>query len=110
MPPLPRKITIPSRLAASKAPAKALPLKPKPVPAKRRPLNKLEAQRALGAQITKLRKEKGMSQTALAADAKINRGSLNELEGGKHEPGLHVLRRIACALDVSLAELVKPLD
>jgi len=62
----------------------------------------------LGRVIQKLREEQGMSQRDLAARAKVTQGYIAQLETGlKKNPSLPVLRRLAKALGVPLAELVQ---
>jgi len=63
--------------------------------------------RQMGQRIKRLREERGLSQAALAAKAKITREYVNKLEAGRYDPTLGVVQRLAKALGVSLAELVK---
>ena len=63
--------------------------------------------RQMGQRIRRLREEQGLSQAALAAKAKITREYVNKLEAGRYDPTLGVVQRLAKALGVSLAELVK---
>jgi len=58
--------------------------------------------------IQQLRESKGMSQRALAAKAKVTQGYIAQLEaGGKKNPSLAVLARIAKALGVPVTELLE---
>ena len=61
----------------------------------------------MGQRIRKLREERGLSQAALAAKAKITREYVNKLEAGRYDPTLGVVQRLAKALGVTLADLVK---
>jgi transcriptional regulator with XRE-family HTH domain len=48
-----------------------------------------------------------MSQEALAAKARVNRVTIARLEAAAHPPGIDTLDRIACALGVTLVDLVR---
>jgi XRE family transcriptional regulator, regulator of sulfur utilization len=61
----------------------------------------------LGMRLKKLRTAQGMSQDALARNAKITREYVNKLEAGHYDPTLGVVQRLAKALKVTVAELVK---
>lgn len=61
----------------------------------------------LGKRIEYLRKEKGWSQLTLAIEANINRNYLSDLERGRRNPTIKVLEKIASALTVDLATLLK---
>ena len=51
------------------------------------------------------RKLKGWSQETLALQAEINPAFLGHLERGLKSPTVKTLEKIACALDISMAEL-----
>lgn len=57
-------------------------------------------------QIRRLRAERGLSLSALAADAGIGKGSLSEIEHGARNPTLATLYALAGALGVPLATLL----
>jgi len=57
--------------------------------------------------LKQLRAARGLSQEALAKKAHVSRGYLARLELGRHDPTLSVLRRLAKALQVRIAELVE---
>ena len=59
----------------------------------------------LGKRIAYLRKKKGLSGLELALKAEINRNYLNDLENGRRNPTLKILRKIANALDIDLSTL-----
>lgn len=52
--------------------------------------------------IKKYRKEKKMTQKALAEKANISRSYLGDLESGRYNPSLDTLRTIASALDIDI--------
>lgn len=47
-----------------------------------------------------------MSQATLANKARISREHLSRLEGGRYDPSVGVVQRLAKALGVSLTELL----
>ena len=59
----------------------------------------------LGKRIRALRNEKGWSQVEMADFLGMNRGYLSELETGKRDPSLSVLKTIADGLSISLSRL-----
>jgi transcriptional regulator with XRE-family HTH domain len=61
----------------------------------------------IGMRIKAVREKRGLSQEALADRAGISRGYLARLETGRHEPTLTMLGKLAKALRVKLADLVK---
>ncbi len=60
----------------------------------------------LGKRIRALRAEKGWSQVEMADFLGMNRGYLSELETGKRDPSLSVLKTIADGLSISLSRLL----
>jgi putative transcriptional regulator len=54
-----------------------------------------------------LRRERRLTQEQLAVKAGLTRGYLARLETGRHEPTLTMLQRLAKALKVTVADLVK---
>ena len=69
--------------------------------------NKNDVLWQLGRRIAFLRKEKGLSQVELAADANMAKSYLSELELGKRNASVLVLSRLAAALGTTLEELFK---
>ena len=69
--------------------------------------NKNDVLWQLGRRVAFLRKEKGLSQVELAADADMAKSYLSELELGKRNPSVLVLSRVAAALGTTLEELFK---
>ncbi len=67
----------------------------------------------LGQLIQKLRTDRKLSQKQVALSVGIDRGQYSRIENGKVEPTLGTLRKIAEALEVSLADFfadTQPLD
>jgi transcriptional regulator with XRE-family HTH domain len=67
----------------------------------------MNIQEQLGKRIVYLRQLKHLSQLELSLDASINRNYLSDLERGKRNPTLAVLQKIALALSIDLATLLK---
>lgn len=61
-----------------------------------------------GARIRAVRTERGLSLSALAAEAGIGKATLSELETGRRNPTLDTLYALAGPLGVPLAALVDP--
>ncbi len=61
---------------------------------------------AVGQRVAELRKDRGLSLSALAAAAGIGKGSLSELEAGDRNPTLATLYALAGQLEVPLASLL----
>jgi transcriptional regulator with XRE-family HTH domain len=60
-----------------------------------------------GMRLKELREQKGLTQEALAEKIGVSRGYLSRLEMGRHDPSLSLLRRLARALMVDVAKLLK---
>lgn len=60
----------------------------------------------VGAAIVKLRKQRNLSQAALAERLEMAPPNLSRLESGKHVPSLDVLLRVANVLEVPLSALL----
>ncbi|MBP5295176.1 MAG: helix-turn-helix transcriptional regulator [Lachnospiraceae bacterium] len=56
--------------------------------------------------LREIRKNRGLSQSALAKLVGVEQGSLSDLESGKRFPSFGLLIRLAKALECSLDELV----
>ncbi len=54
-----------------------------------------------------LREQRGLSQEQLAARAGVSRGYLARLETARHDPTLNTLEKLAKALKIKVAELLK---
>jgi XRE family transcriptional regulator, regulator of sulfur utilization len=61
---------------------------------------------AVGHRIAELRRDRGLSLSALAAAARVGKGSLSELEAGERNPTLATLYALAGPLEVPLATLL----
>jgi transcriptional regulator with XRE-family HTH domain len=59
------------------------------------------------ANMRRLRNAKGLSQEALAHEAGVNRSYLARIEAGRPYVGLDIIGRLAEALEVEPAELVR---
>lgn len=56
--------------------------------------------------LREIRKQKGMTQEALAAFSGVNRVSIAKYETGKSCPGLKTAEKLASALGVTVDELI----
>lgn len=65
------------------------------------------ALRQFGRRVRQLRKQRGLTQEALAEHADLHENYLSRLETGHQEPGLFVLLRLCRALDVLPGELLE---
>jgi len=61
----------------------------------------------LAMRLKALRKARKMTQEALAREAEISLGYVARLEIGRHDPKLSTLLKLAKALKVSVADLLK---
>jgi transcriptional regulator with XRE-family HTH domain len=61
---------------------------------------------SFGLAVRQLREHQGWSQEGLAERADLNRSYIGELERGQAIPSLVTLKKLAVALDLSLANLV----
>jgi transcriptional regulator with XRE-family HTH domain len=69
----------------------------------------VEVKKKFGAKIRELRSRKGWSQVEMADLLAINRGYLSELETGKRDPSLTVLKILADGFSISLSKLLEGL-
>jgi transcriptional regulator with XRE-family HTH domain len=60
----------------------------------------------MGRRIRRVRETKGLTQHTLADKADITRKYVVDLEAGRYDPTIGVLRRIAKALGVPVTELL----
>jgi transcriptional regulator with XRE-family HTH domain len=65
------------------------------------------ATQRVATRVVQFRQARGLSQEALAKKARLNRVTLARLERALHPPNLDTLDRIARALGVELADLVR---
>ncbi|MBN9039383.1 MAG: helix-turn-helix transcriptional regulator [Rhizobiales bacterium] len=68
----------------------------------------MEAHKRLARNLQRMRRERGLSQEALADRAQMHQTYLSGLESGKRNPSLAVLSRLADALEIDLSELLAP--
>ena len=61
----------------------------------------------LGLRLKHLRTTRGLSQAALAKQARITREYVNKLEAGCYDPTISVVQRLAKVLKVTIAEFVR---
>jgi transcriptional regulator with XRE-family HTH domain len=66
--------------------------------------------RAFGAQVRFFRKNRGLTQVALAASCRLDPNYLGGIERGERNPSLINITRIAKSLGVSVAQLVATVD
>jgi transcriptional regulator with XRE-family HTH domain len=64
------------------------------------------AEMAFGERLSALRKERGLTQQALAERVDLHVTLIRRYEAGKTQPGFDALRKIAVALSVSADELL----
>jgi transcriptional regulator with XRE-family HTH domain len=62
---------------------------------------------ALARRIKRLREDQGLTQAALAKRAGVTLGYIGKLEIGHYDPQLSTLKKLAKALKVTVADLVK---
>jgi transcriptional regulator with XRE-family HTH domain len=67
----------------------------------------MDERRRVGLNVQALRRGKGLSQEELAHRAQIHQTYLSGVEGGKRNPSLMVLARIAAALEADVQDLVR---
>jgi transcriptional regulator with XRE-family HTH domain len=67
----------------------------------------MDLREVFAANLRRLRNAKGVSQDDLAHEASVSRGYLSQLEKGVFYASLKIVGRLADALDVEPAELLK---
>jgi transcriptional regulator with XRE-family HTH domain len=67
---------------------------------------KTESER-LGKNLTRIRKEKGISQDKLSRLLRIDRSFISNIENGKTNPTLATIAKLAKAVGVPIEELMK---
>ncbi|MEU9199394.1 helix-turn-helix transcriptional regulator [Streptomyces sp. NPDC048332] len=67
----------------------------------------LDNRRALGDRIRDCRMRQNLTQDQLAEIAEVSRDTIQRIEGGQNDAKVSFLWKIAKALDVSLADLVR---
>lgn len=66
-----------------------------------------DRQRLVADRIRELREARGWSQEYLAHEAKVNRSYFAVLESGRRNPTIETLCKVAAALGVDVADLVR---
>jgi transcriptional regulator with XRE-family HTH domain len=67
----------------------------------------MDLRRTFAGNLVRLRRAKGLSQEALAYEAGANRSYLARVEAGRPYVGLEIIGRLAKALEVDPAELLR---
>ena len=67
----------------------------------------MDNKKLLGKRIKEIRKFKGLTQEQLSEMIELETSSLSGIESGRFYPSLHVLEKIASALDVELIDFFK---
>ncbi len=64
----------------------------------------MDVRRRVGLNLQRIRRDKGLSQEELAHRSSVHQTYLSGVEGGKRNPSIAVLARIASALSVDVEE------
>jgi transcriptional regulator with XRE-family HTH domain len=67
----------------------------------------MDLRQIFAANLRQLRHARGLSQEDLAHEADVNRSYMSTLEKGASYPGLEIMGKLATALDVDPAELLR---
>jgi transcriptional regulator with XRE-family HTH domain len=67
----------------------------------------MDLRQVFASNLRRLRREKGLSQEALAYEAEVNRTYLSKLEKGETYVGLEIIGKLAYVLDVEPAQLLE---
>lgn len=73
-----------------------------------RPVVIMDLVQLLGANVRRQRKLKGLSQEELALEAGMKRSYVSDLERGTRNPSVRALGRLADALGIEAASLLRP--
>ena len=66
--------------------------------------------RAVGEAISRLRRQKGLSQEILSGLSDIGRTHLSAIERGERKPTLETFYRICCALDIRMSDAMLEIE
>lgn len=69
----------------------------------------MDMRKLVGENTARIRKEKGLTQEALAEKTGLSQQYICGLENGQRNPTIVTLYELACALGVSHVDLVQPL-
>lgn len=75
---------------------------------KRFPARETAVTKTLASNVKRLRKERGWTQDALAAEIEIEQAAVSLIENGRANPTLLILEDLATALEVELPDLLSP--
>jgi transcriptional regulator with XRE-family HTH domain len=67
----------------------------------------MDVRKRVGINVQRLRRDKGLSQEELSHHANVHQTYLSGVEGGKRNPSIGVLGRIATALGVDIEEFFR---
>jgi transcriptional regulator with XRE-family HTH domain len=67
----------------------------------------MDLRQVFATNLRRIRRERGLSQEALAYEADVNRTYLSKLEKGASYVGLEIIGKLAAVLDVEPAEFLK---
>jgi transcriptional regulator with XRE-family HTH domain len=67
----------------------------------------MDLRQVFAANLRRLRQTRGLSQEELAHDADVNRSYMSKVEKGDRYVGLEIIGKLAIALDVEPAELLR---
>jgi transcriptional regulator with XRE-family HTH domain len=67
----------------------------------------MDVRRRVGINLQRIRRDKGLSQEELSHRADVHQTYLSGVEGGKRNPSIGVLERIAAALGVDIEEFFR---
>ena len=68
---------------------------------------RMDVRKRVGINLQRLRRDKGLSQEELAHRADVDQTYLSGVEGGKRNPSIDVLGRIATALGIDIEEFFR---
>ena len=69
-------------------------------------MEKQELLKYLGANIKRIREEKGMTQQELASLCNFEKSNMSRLEAGNTNPTIYTLYKVAQALKIDLTDLI----
>lgn len=69
----------------------------------------MDIRRILAANVVRLRRARGLSQEALAWEARVSRRYMARIEGGQTSTGIDVITKLAAVLKVDPDELLRAL-
>lgn len=70
----------------------------------------MEVEQALGEVLRALRKERGLSQEALALEAEVERNYVSLIELGKNSPSVRILFKLCKTLGVSPSDMLAAVE